>query len=249
MEIKKALEVKKMSLMSKKTAITKINIDWNVAANQIKYISLFFCPEKATTDGEYIKGTGFQIDKSNKNILKNLLLYFTGNNSVKYITKTKNDTMTNFAKSEWDFNKGICLIGGVGTGKTLLMKIFKKYTMDILAKNSFVPYSAQEIVHNVESDGLSYLKQFGTASEIPSVCYFDDVASANEIVNHFGTKTNVIESLLSMRYDVFSRYGKLTHITTNASLSQLQKLYGDRVYDRMIEMFNFIVIEDNSKRK
>lgn len=249
MDIKEVIEKRRKELMVSKSAIKKIKINWNDAANEIKNIGLALCPEEATDDGEVIPNTGFQIDQSNKVLLKDLLLYFTGNKLVLYKNKHSTGEMTLRAETNLEPTKGICLIGGIGTGKTLLMKIFKEYTMNVLCKNSFVPFSAQEIVHNVESDGLSYLKQFGTAADTPSVCYFDDVASANEIVNHFGTKTNVLESVLSMRYDVFSRYGKLTHITTNASPEQLKKLYGERVYDRMIEMFNFVVLDSDSKRK
>ena len=212
--------------------IKTIPINWNVEANNILKIGMQFIPIKTNQNNEYIVGTGFQIDEKNKGLLRNLLIYFSGNE-----------------KGAYSLNKGLLLIGGVGTGKTILMKIFKEYTMNILQSNSFVNYSAQDIVHNVETDGLKILKEFGTTIQKPSVCYFDDIASANEIVNYYGTKTNVIETLLSMRYEVFSRFGKLTHLTTNKTPLELRKVYGERVFDRMKEMFNIVLLDSGSRRK
>ena len=51
-------------------------------------------------------GIDFKIDQKNKNVVKELLLYFSNNKKCIY-----------------NISKGILIIGGVGTGKTLLFKL------------------------------------------------------------------------------------------------------------------------------
>lgn len=198
--------------------INKIDIDWGKHVLGIVHIAKILEPKYVTTE-------------EIKPILKNLLLYFTGN-----------------PESEYDLNKGIALLGGVGVGKSLLFHVFKQYTMGILKTNSFRMFTAQEIVDNVEAAGVECLAQFGTLPEKPMTAYFDDVASANEIINHYGTKTNVMEKVLTMRYDVFKKYNKLTHISSNQFPTQLNEIYGIRIVDRMKEMFNLIELNGKSHR-
>lgn len=179
---------------------------------------------------------GFVINKTNKPILLDLLYYFTGNE-----------------KSKLDLNKGILLIGGVGTGKSLLMKIYHAYVRDILGVNSFSTSTAIEIIDSVNVSGVSFLEQFGKNiignKPYPKTLYVDDIASKNETVNNFGTKINVIEQLLSIRYNLFSRYGTLTHATSNKYPTEMANVYDSRIADRFKELFNFIELNGKSFRK
>lgn len=184
----------------------------------------------------------YKINKNTSKVLKLLLLYFTGNEL--FI-----DELKDYSGVDGSLSKGLLLIGGVGTGKTLLFKIFKAYTSRIIMKNSFQMHNALEIIDIVNISGINYLETFNFNSGNPITCYIDDIAAANENVKHYGTDYNVIQQLLSIRYNVFSRFGKLTHATSNKYPVELHEIYDERIIDRMKEMFNFIEIDGESRRK
>lgn len=170
----------------------------------------------------------FIITPENKDVLGNMLDYFTGNELSKY-----------------DLSKGIALIGGVGTGKTLIFKAIKDYTRDIIRNNSFIIKDVKSIIDGVNINGIEYLNEVNFIINHATTLYIDDIASGNEFVNHYGTKINAIEHLLSLRYDIYKKYNKLTHFTSNKYPAELKEIYGERIYDRMAEMFN--VVELNCK--
>ena len=203
--------------------INKINIDWNVHANLIVMI------------GKHYE-SNFKVDKNNQRALKEMLLYFTGNELF-----------------SGNLNKGLMLIGEVGTGKSLLFKIFKKYTKDVIRTNGYQMHPAIDIIDNVNIQGVEclniYSNNFEGKQAHPIRCYIDDIATNREKVKHYGTEINVIEQLLSLRYNVFQRYGTLTHISSNKYPEELSAQYDERIIDRMKEMFNIIELEGSSRRK
>ena len=217
---------------SEKEIIDRVPIDWDKHSKGILNIAKSLEPN-------------FKINENNKKILKLLLLYFTGNELF-------SNELEEHTGNKGSLGKGIMLVGGVGSGKTLLFKIFKKYT-GMLRVNSFQFYNALEIIDEVNISGINYLDKFNNNHDgiksNPITCYIDDIAAANEKVKHFGTDHNVIEQLLSIRYNILNRYHKLTHISTNKFPSELADVYGERVIDRLIEMFNIIELDGKSFRK
>lgn len=209
-------------LDEKKIELKTIDIDWVIHSNLILRIGKHF-----TSD--------FKIDENNKEILKQMLLYFTGNE-----------------KFNGDLNKGILLVGGVGTGKSLLFDIFKKYTSEVIHTNGFQVHSAIDIIDRVNVSGIDilsfYSNNFEGRQAHPVRCYFDDIGTKHETVKHYGTEINVIEQLLSLRYNIYKRYGTLTHASTNLFPSNLSETYDKRITDRMVEMFNVLELKGNSRR-
>lgn len=188
----------------------------------------------------------FKVTEHNSDTLKLLLMYFTRNPA--FITKLKD-----ISGIEGSFKKGIMLIGAVGTGKSLMFRIFKEYTKVILGTNSFQMHTAIDIIDNVNVSGIEYLDKyshnFNEKKPYPIRCYIDDIAAKNEIIQHYGTKVNVIEQLLSLRYNLQQRYGTLTHASSNKYPNEFRALYDDRIADRMKEMFNIIELKGESFRK
>ena len=175
----------------------------------------------------------FQITEHNRPIIYAMLEYFTGSEN-----------------SQYDLNKGLCLIGNVGSGKTLLFDAFKLYTSQLLQTNSFRCHNAKNIIDNAEKDGVKTVNEINFIDRTPTVIYIDDIGKDSENVNHYGTKFNVIEQLLDERYLIFSQYRKLTHISTNLHPDKIKESYGDRIYDRMREMLNIVMLKsDKSFRK
>lgn len=209
-------------LDEKKMELKTIDIDWGIHSNLILRIGKHFTPD-------------FKIDENNQEVLKQMLLYFTGNK-----------------KFNGDLNKGILLVGGVGTGKSLLFDIFKKYTSEVIHTNSFQVHSAIDIIDRVNVSGIDilsfYSNNFEGRQAHPVRCYIDDIGTKHETVKHYGTEINVIEQLLSLRYNIYKRYGTLTHASTNLFPSILSETYDKRITDRMVEMFNVIELKGNSRR-
>jgi DNA replication protein DnaC len=56
------------------------------------------------------------------------------------------------------------------------------------------------------------------------------------------------EILLS-RYEQFVDNKSVTHITTNLSATEIEKVYGNRLRSRMRSMFNLITFSPNSSDK
>lgn len=199
--------------------IKNVNVNWDAHSNGILNIAKNLEP-------------GFIVTEDNKFILKKMLLYFTGDKEF-----------------DGSLKKGLMICGGVGTGKTLLFEIFKLYTGRILRTNSYRYYLSTDIIDNVNVNGVEYLELFNNNYSNPITCYIDDIASRNEIVKYYGTEVNAMEQLLSIRYNVYSRYRKLTHVSLNKYPNELKDIYDARIIDRMKEMFNIIELKGSSFRE
>jgi len=210
------------------------NIDIKEHKLLIKKIALYIQPSYNFTD---------EINQ----ILDLFLAYFSGQENI--ISEFNKNN-----KKEISLNKGIFLVGDIGSGKSLIFEIFKIYTSKILHKNSFHQYQAGDIIDNLNIKGKVYFDKFSynrSSNNIPNpiTCYIDDVASRNEIVNYYGSVYNSMQELLTIRYNIYSKYRKLTHLSTNIFPQQLKEIYGIRVIDRMKEMFNLIELKGESFRK
>jgi len=181
----------------------------------------------------------YNIDDNNFQVIHDLFNYFTGN--IEYCKK-----------NDIDLNKGLWISGGVGTGKSSLIDAFKLYTGVILMKNSFQYHKASVITDKVNDIGVNYLDYFGNnrygSNCFPITCYIDDICSKNEKVNNFGTKISVIEYLIDIRYEVYKRFRKLTHFSSNVYPEQLNDYYDIRIIDRLKEMCNVFELAGESRR-
>jgi len=185
----------------------------------------------------------FVFDEFNLPILMNLLLYF---NNIKSI-----DT------NGINLNKGIILAGNVGTGKSKIMQLFSNYsTIKRLAKY-FKFERANFIIDqfsiggNTEIDKYLYNIQInGYNVKVPKPYHLciDDIGFIDEEAMYFGNRENVIAKILFTRYD-FLEQNILTHATTNIDVETMKEKYGERLYSRFREMFNFIHLDGNDRRK
>lgn len=153
-----------------------------------------------------------------------------------------------FSEHEGNFNseKGIMLCGGVGCGKTTLMKLFMENQ-----KNSYVVISCRKIAQDWVSGGDDgkggyraiekywktkyFINKNGFGHTEVGVC-FDDLGTESDKKN-FGNEINAMAEVILNRYDNTSLKG-LTHFTTNLTGDEIEKYYGTRVRSRMREMIN-----------
>jgi DNA replication protein DnaC len=183
------------------------------------------------------------IDKNNLKIIELLLFYFTGSDLFY-------SHYREYTGNEGRLNKGIALIGDVGAGKSLLFEIFKQYTKHVLQQNSFIVTNENEIINKVHDGGIEAINDLGYNFNTPKTIYIDDFASKIEEskIKHYGSKLDVIDNLLTTRYIIYTRYYKLTHISTNSYPIDWAKMFDNRIVDRMVEMFNIIELQGNSRR-
>lgn len=187
------------------------------------------------------EGRHFEIDNDNRQVFEDLCNYFTE------------------TPGRLDLNKGIFMIGNVGSGKTEMMRIF---TANPYASYCFVRCRVlvDEFKNRKKDDDRDIIKSYSvlrkSAKPHPyNAEYlgtgFDDLGTEDIPVNYFGNTTNVMASILLNRYD-YKHLFKYTHITTNlpkTGSKSLEEYYGTRVMDRIQEMMNIVVLNGKSRRK
>ena len=175
---------------------------------------------------------GFEIRNELKQNLNDLCLYFLG------------------IKGELSLDKGICLTGEYGTGKSTLMKIFQRWLAVCwpFNGNGFTITSIEEIIEYYKKDGNLYRFTFNRDQD-----GFPDIHHI--LINEFGKDLKdkiygteaiqILNSLMMIRYDIFQNSGKVTHLTSNMLPFSEDKALNDRY----IEMFNVVKINGKSYRK
>jgi len=191
----------------------------------------------------YQNEVDFQIDKNNSEIFNLLMQYFM------------NDP--EFEKDGRSLNKGLCLIGSYGCGKTSMMRAFqnnpKQHYITVYVPKIFNDYKAAK-----ESEKQMIISHFTDYSKMQTiqnhfkhnksgVCFDDPLKEIN--ANNFGENRNIFREIILSRYDQKTSFKGLTHMTTNATAPQLTEKYGGDFVDRMKEMFNVIVFPEQESRR
>jgi DNA replication protein DnaC len=172
-----------------------------------------------------------KLSESDKIVYRKLTKYFIGKNDEDFLG---------------DLNKGICLFGDVGTGKTIAMEVFKEFTKS--KPNKFKTHDMKEIARDVQENGVKVIPEYTRG-----ICCYDDVGYEETAVN-FGNKICIFTEIVNIYYEKFRTKGTVFHITTNLGINTdfgfglLSQKYDKRVIDRLREMMNFIELTGYSKR-
>jgi hypothetical protein len=192
----------------------------------------------------------FQVDDMNRDFLKAMCYYFTGN--PKFEKLCSPDGAGGMIHHNWKLHKGIMLIGDLGAGKTVLMKLFarnKRQCYDVMncidisfefARNGDEAIQTLGKVHRYQPRDPNYFYH----TEM-GIC-FDDLGTEEE-KQHFGNKSNVMAEVILKRYAAGLKFD-MTHITTNLTADALKETYGPRVWSRMMEMFNVVELRGTDRR-
>lgn len=184
----------------------------------------------------------FKLDKNNEFILLALCRYFV------------NDLEFENMHPGWKLNKGIALMGNVGLGKSLIMRLFANNK-----RRCFNVISCRDVSSDYAVNGHEALTKY---SDTPIGTYdyrtyyqkyfgycFDDLGTEATKKN-FGNELNVMADIILNRYDHKVMFGfECTHITTNLSADEIESFYGTRVRSRFKEMFNPLILTGNDHRK
>lgn len=151
-------------------------------------------------------------------------------------------------KLQIKLDKGILLTGPIGCGKTSIMHLLKPFS------NHYSDYkikTCREISFEFAKHGYDalnpYIHRSNNQVRLSGYC-FDDLGSEQQI-KHFGNDCNVMAEILITRYEHFIDNKSLTHITTNLSASEIEKLYGNRLRSRLRQMFNLVTFDKDTTDK
>lgn len=186
------------------------------------------------------RGANFVVDDHNKKIVELLCLYFT------------NDPA--FETAGYSLKKGILIQGGVGCGKTTLMRLlmenqkqsyFISRCNDIASAFSLGGYKGKDGNDGIDKyfHPMKYTRDvFGFVSR--GFC-FDDLGTERN-KKHYGNEANVMEEIILGWYDKFETRPERIHITTNLTADDITEMYGTRVRSRMREMFNILTFDQKA---
>lgn len=187
----------------------------------------------------HVAKKAYVIDNDNQKAIHQLMYYFKDDN-----------------RFEGDLNKGLILQGEVGTGKTLLFRIFQK----IIKMNAkkFGILTCRELVQKFTMANYNEILRYGKESyrvnefnrpdrTRPVHYLFDDLGS-EPIASHYGNKLNILVELITDRYEEYLKCGMLTHFTTNLSAAEIGEIYGGRIRSRLKEMCNLIPLNGKDRR-
>lgn len=181
----------------------------------------------------------FDINKADKDVL----------NSVFAWVWRKDDINT----LGLEYNKGLFLTGTLGRGKSTTLRALRNYLIGLRRRAPFMGQdcrlgtywsTASQLANIYAADGQPGLKEYFA----PDCCLFiDELGREPNPASNYGTKMNVLQFLLQIRYD--NRYSSVTHVTTNLGVEEIADHYGNYVADRCVEMFNFIEFKGESLRQ
>lgn len=172
----------------------------------------------------------FTVDENNEIFLKLISLYFSNDSQFEVV-------------SDGELRKGLLIYGSCGVGKSsifdIIQNISKKYSLNsIWFKNT----SVHDVITEYNITGEEVVKKY-TRGRV----HFDDLGS-EKIANSWGVREKLMGRILEIRYNQFKADGTKTFVTTNLSIEKLEAHYGQRVADRLYEMFNFIELKGGSRR-
>lgn len=177
---------------------------------------------------------GFIIDDSNRDLYENAIKYFAGDKSSKF-----------------DLDKGIYLYGKVGVGKSMFFKIFHKLNTATDNPNNFNILTISKLVSEFAKFGFDSFKEYELGGDWHYGCHWllDDLGQSASSVKHFGSSTNIVAEFIQRRYNIYTDYYKLTHISTNMEPQEIKDEYGEFIASRMREMFNIVLFNGSDRRK
>lgn len=147
---------------------------------------------------------------------------------------------------------GLLLYGSVGTGKTTALYAIRRVinaacqaerddnTLLGYGKEVIEVVKAKEIVQSYTDNSLHYLNLKRT-----DLLAIDELGVEPVDVKNYGNASEPIIDLLSYRYDKM----KVTAISSNLTMKQIEERYGLRLADRFNEMFHKVAFTGKSFRR
>lgn len=137
------------------------------------------------------------------------------------------------------YKPGLMLYGRVGSGKSTLARaivrligfLYDRYEIGMDRRCSVTCCSALDL-SRVASEDIQKIQQY----KFTKLLFLDDMGMEPATVKNWGNEFSPVVELLYYRYD----FQKFTIITSNLKGEEFRERYGDRIGDRMLEMFDTI---------
>ena len=194
--------------------------------------------------------SGFVIDEQNGFAYENLAKWLVGDATLKVLDPVSRRAVPG------ELHKGIYLAGATGTGKTYAMEILS-YIADRLGLCFEHRAGVSALAwNNIRADGIvrkytqtgNFSMYIGGPDVIRSLC-IQDLGSESTEATYMGSRVDVIRQIIEARADNGSL---LTLFTSNNPLWNNRPLidkYGDRAFDRLRGMCNYLEMTGQSRRK
>ncbi len=147
---------------------------------------------------------------------------------------------------------GFAYDGIVGIGKSAMMRIFHRMFKDTERKFKWVSgLELKDMAEQMTTGEIKNIYGYGLKCDL----YIDDIGFTVD-VKRYGNTVNIISEIIMDRYDLFISSGFKTHLSSNivtstqdANTPSIEKIYGNRVLDRVVEINELIVWNGKSLRR
>jgi len=186
---------------------------------------------------KYYTPPKYVIDGRNEYVLYTIMRYFLQDPEFNEYGKVKNAASV---------DKGLLIYGPYGVGKSLLFEILHKVGRELITKRGcndiwFNCISAGSFVEQYMNAARETINTFSIKNYNTGNLYIDDLGFEEKAFN----KTELLGELLFER----NRKKVKTFVTTNLKPSEIAERYGERIGDRLPEMFNIIQWNGESFRE
>lgn len=182
------------------------------------------------------KPTEFILNETNNEIIYTILLYFL---------KDPNFDKYGIIKNDASNEKGLLIYGDYGVGKTEIFKIIRKIGRELCKIHCydfwFPEVSAGSFVEEYMASTMRKESTFKLDEYYKGKLYIDDLGYERKAFN----RDEILGNVLFER----NRNGCRTFVTTNLTPTAISDKYGQRIGDRLPEMFNIISWKGESFRK
>lgn len=165
---------------------------------------------------------------------------------------TGNDQVKEFGLKK---DKGALLLGHLGVGKTMMMRVMQILFKDTPRRFKWVSCLTFKDLLEEGMSAVEIKSLYGKG--LKQDLYIDDLGLGQVDYKSFGNVTNIIAEILFERDELFVLENILTHLSSNIPTTvpleqhdkkSLEKLYGDRILDRIKQMCNLIEWKGKSLR-
>lgn len=152
-----------------------------------------------------------------------------------------------------DPQKGIWLWGSIGSGKSTLLRVIERFLVyrrsigveeDLRPKIWLSIRSAIDLTDIYSEEGPAGISALSRLNRLA----IDDLGTESRVSSYYGIPCNVVADVLLRRYDIQRDLLHQTYVTSNFSPEQVGQAYGDRVFDRCGDMFNFVQFSGKTHR-
>lgn len=201
---------------------------------------------------EKVTETRFRITNYDEKIIAEMLMMFYQQEVAKRRVQYISDAITKEKvekAAKWltgNYKVGLLLYGTVGSGKSTLARAICNligtlyHSSFSLERKSIYRASALELAKNIADDPAFFNKIKNV-----EMLFVDDIGTEPASVKSWGNELSPVTELIYARYD----RQLFTLATSNLRESDFSERYGERIADRLDEMFERIHYSNKSYRK